>query len=95
MQTIFTQGGKWALLTLLALWQFTGNAAEPTFTNVTATVGLPQVGSGPVSWGDFDNDGRLDLLLGAGVWRNTGSGFVDVTATVAPGLPGIFVDSVA
>ena len=67
---------------------------------MTATVapGLPGVLTGPVAWGDYDNDGRLDFLLtghtGSGariaqLWRNTGSGFTNVTATVAPGLPGV------
>jgi hypothetical protein len=53
-----------------------------------------------VAWGDYDNDGRLDFLFtgyvgygtGGGpyvsqLWRNTGSGFSNVTASVAPGLP--------
>src|SRR5436190_21636654 len=60
---------------------------------VTAGVApaLPQAFRG--SCGDYDNDGRLDLLLAGGgagtqLWRNTGSGFSNVTASVAPGLPG-------
>ena len=83
------------------VWRNTGSG----FTNVTATVapGLPGVTEGSVAWGDYDNDGRLDFLLTgwadsariAQVWRNTGSGFVNVTATVAPGLPGVYYSSVA
>ena len=54
--------------------------------------GLPQVFIGSVACGDYDNDGRLDFLLTgypsiSQVWRNTGSGFSNVTASVAPGLP--------
>jgi hypothetical protein len=53
----------------------------------------------PVAWGDYDNDGRLDLLLAGSdvsqLWRNTGSAFSNVTASVAPGLPGIYAGSVA
>src|SRR6266404_8934063 len=93
--TILTQGQKCALVLLAALWQFAGNAADSTFVNVTGTVGLPQDGYGPVAWGDYDNDGRLDLLVGGAVWRNTPSGFTNVTATVAPGLAGISVGSAA
>jgi hypothetical protein len=59
-----------------------------------------------VAWGDYDNDGRLDFLLTgttnggyAGIisqlWRNTGAGFSNVTASVAPGLPGVSNSSVA
>ena len=60
--------------------------------------GLPGGEFGSAAWGDFDNDGRLDFLLTGSpdyrvsgvsqLWRNTGSGFSNVTASVAPGLPG-------
>ena len=83
------------------VWRNTGSG----FTNVTATVapGLPGVRSSSVAWGDYDNDGWLDFLLTgdsnsvpiAQVWHNTGSGFTNVTATVAPGLPGVRGSSVA
>ncbi|MBX3435525.1 MAG: VCBS repeat-containing protein [Pirellulales bacterium] len=68
--------------------------AIPTFTNVTAAVGLTHVqsatpGTEPMSGGaaaaDFDGDGLVDLFFtrvdGTDVlYRNTGSGFVDVSA---------------
>ncbi|MEY2407620.1 MAG: hypothetical protein QOF48_290 [Verrucomicrobiota bacterium] len=77
------------------LWRNTGNG----FTNVTSLApGLPGLDSGSVSWGDYDNDGRLDFLLTAGIsqlWRNTGSGFTNVTATITPGLPGVSGSSAA
>jgi hypothetical protein len=69
---------------------------------VTASVapGLPGVFDGSVAWGDFDNDGRLDFLLTGAtnsvppqLWRNTGGGFSNVTARVAPGLPGLYSSS--
>jgi hypothetical protein len=61
------------------LWHNLGGGA---FTKLTAT-GLPSILDGTATWGDFDNDGRLDVLLagfGAGreaisqVWRNQGDG---------------------
>jgi len=85
------------------LWRNTGSG----FSNVTATLApdLPGVFSGSVAWGDYDNDGRLDFLLtgyanGYGYFvsqlrRNTVSGFTNVTATVAPRLPGVGGGSVA
>jgi hypothetical protein len=52
-----------------------------------------------VAWGDYDSDGRLDFLLSGSLdislWHNTGNGFSNVTATVAPGLPGLYDSSVA
>lgn len=70
------------------VWRNTG--AE--FTNLS--VGLPPLGNCSVAWGDYDNDGRLDILFCGGttsgpiaqVWRNTGNGFTNSNA----GLPGVF-----
>jgi len=103
--TVRLAAAPWLVATML-LCAVGAHAAEPTFTKVTATVapGLPQVGISSVAWGDYDNDGRLDFLITGGannytpvsqLWRNTGSGFVNVTATVAPGLPGVRAGSVA
>ena len=84
------------------LWRNNGNG---TFSNVTASAapGLPGVESSSVAWGDYDNDGRLDFFLTgyhggnrfSQIWRNTGSGFTNVTANIAPGLPGVDTGSVA
>jgi hypothetical protein len=82
------------------VWRNTGNG----FSNIDA--GLPGVFYSSVAWGDYDNDGRLDILLTgatnsgfdsyptgpiAQIWRNTGAGFTNINA----GLPGVFYSSVA
>jgi len=70
------------------------------FTNVAP--GIPGFAYGAVAWGDYDNDGDLDLLISGisvlvdvtTIFRNdisTGGGFTDI----APGLPGVWFPSVA
>ena len=75
------------------LWRNTGS----NFVNVTASIapGLPAIIQGPLAWGDYDNDGRLDMLLSGQIWRNTDNGFTNVTATVAPGLSTVVSSSLA
>jgi predicted nucleotidyltransferase len=64
---------------------------EPTFTDIGA--GLPGVYHGVATWGDFDEDGDLDVLVAGDtqsasgyitrVYRNDGSGtFVDIEASL-------------
>ena len=77
------------------LWRNLGNG---TFAKVSTD--LPGVSQGAVAWGDFDQDGRLDILLTGfantgsvcQVWRNLGNGsFANINA----GLPGVYRSSVA
>ena len=111
MKFFHARFGAWVLLWSLLAVPLAGTVlAQPALTNVTATVapGLSGVANGSVAWGDYDNDGLIDFILiggaaGANVnyqpvaqlWHNTGSGFVNVTDTVAPGLPGMAHGSVA
>jgi hypothetical protein len=77
------------------LWRNLGNGI---FTNIS--VNLPGVTQGAVAWGDFNQSGRLDILLtgytttGAvcQVWRNLGNGLF---TTMNVGLPGVYQSSVA
>jgi hypothetical protein len=77
------------------LWRNLGNG---TFAKVP--IGLPGISQGAVAWGDFDQDGRLDILLtgytqtGAvcQAWRNLGNGnFTNMNIAV----PGVYESSVA
>jgi uncharacterized repeat protein (TIGR01451 family) len=62
---------------------------------------LTGVRDSSVAWGDYDNDGDLDILLTgygnnfvAKVYRNDGGGFTD-SGTVDDALPGVSTSSVA
>ena len=63
------------------IYQNTGG----NFTDIGAS--LTGVAFGSVAWGDYDNDGDLDLLIAgsdlAKVYQNTGSGFTDIGANLA------------
>ncbi|MBI1349309.1 hypothetical protein GC163_23825 [bacterium] len=66
-----------------------------TFTDISAgLVGVKSTGGRNVAWGDYDNDGDLDILLTGSVslgnytsriYRNENGSFTDITA----GLPGV------
>jgi len=66
------------------------NNGDGTFTNVTSQAGILPLASGrSIAWGDYDNDGDLDLFISRGtdngslkqtLYRNNGDGtFTDVT----------------
>lgn len=63
------------------------NNSDGTFTELAAAAGLAYAGaSGSAVWGDIDNDGYPDLVLGnrqenSRIYRNLGNGtFADITA---------------
>jgi predicted nucleotidyltransferase len=84
-------------------WQFTaGPAVDRRFVGFTDIgAGLTGVNEGSVAWGDYDNDGDLDILLTGNdsrfkrvskVYRNDGGGaFADIGA----GLTAVYRGSVA
>ncbi len=47
---------------------FYRNEGDGTFTKITQSAWVMDSGSGtPAAWGDYDNDGDLDLFLGSGI----------------------------
>jgi choice-of-anchor C domain-containing protein len=88
-------------ITFSNVCQLYHNDGGGAFTPVTS--GLPNVSSGAAAWGDFDNDGYLDLLV-TGTTNSGVSGAIsriyhnngDGTFTVLnAGLPGVYNSSVA
>lgn len=78
------------------------NRGDGTFEDVTGEAGLlePEYPSQTAAWGDFDNDGRLDLFVGnesfgdarnpTQLFRNEGDGtFTDVAAEVSADVVGV------
>ena len=72
------------------------NDGNGTFANVTASVGLGSLFGTNGAWGDYDNDGDLDLFFARSsatnaanaLFRNNGGTFVSVTSTAGViGLP--------
>jgi fibronectin type 3 domain-containing protein len=57
---------------------------------VTVSAGLPGTYSGPVAWGDYDNDGDLDMLMNGAIFRNN----IDAENT-APTAPANLAATVA
>ncbi len=90
-------------LPITQLWHNNGNG---TFTLVNNT-GLPNLENDAIAFGDFDNDGRQDVLLigtdgknsdntahlNSGIWHNNGDG--TFTKISMPGLPAIWEGAVA
>ena len=63
------------------------NNNSGTFTNVSSSSGLNTQSAEAVSWGDYDNDGDVDLFAGrlfgnsSDLYRNNGNGtFTNVSA---------------
>lgn len=80
----------------------------PSLTEDPVSGTLPQVGFGAVAWRDFDRDGLVDFVITGSttsnfstltsshliskIYRNTGSGFEEVTSVA---LPGVYDSAVA
>jgi len=58
------------LLLLLSRALAGGASGQVTFENVTAKMGLTGVTNSAAAWGDFNNDGWVDLYDGRALWRN-------------------------
>jgi len=95
LDALLTGGGSKTFIT--KIYRNDGGGA---FTDIGAA--LPGIRDGAVAWGDYDNDGDLDLLftgwsvpnleLIARIYRNDGNG---IFTDVGGGLPGVLSGSTA
>src|SRR5688572_938776 len=77
-------------LILAASGLLPGEPIKP-FSDVTEAVGLKGMSGGTAAWGDFDNDGWVDVCAGGEVWRNDkGKRFTKVTQVGGPAVWGDF-----
>jgi len=61
------------------------------FIDVTEAMGLKGNNGGVAAWGDFDNDGWVDVCIGGEVWRNEeGKRFTKVAKVGGPAIWGDF-----
>ncbi|MDB6019020.1 MAG: putative peptidase [Pedosphaera sp.] len=90
-------------LDLLIAGGTSSNAVTRIYRNLGGTnlvdiqAGLPGISGGQVMWGDFDNDGRLDVLVtGSGLTRifhnDGGNTFTDINAGLNPGVSAVWTD---
>ena len=79
-----------------------GSSLSQNFEDVSSLLSsLPAMESPSIVWGDYDNDGKLDLMITgkaaspvSKLYHNTGSGFED-QSSLLPSLPQILGSSVA
>src|SRR5690349_1774524 len=91
IRTIIFAAAVW-LGALLLAFKLAHHATAQGFNQVPLS--LPGVAQGAVAWGDFDNDGKLDLLIagdtGAGLitqlYRNNGGGVFTLMPVALPGI---------
>ena len=98
---ILLTGSDASFASVTKLYRNSGGA-NPTFSDVGA--GLDGVQQSSVAWGDYDNDGDLDILLTgftasgfppiAKLYRNSG-GANPTFSDVGAGLTGVYLSSVA
>jgi len=79
-------------------------AAPPLLTFTDISAGLTGVYGGSVAWGDYNSDGKLDILLTGSdsgsvpvskIYKNNGNGTFSEDATAESGLVGVAASSVA
>ena len=49
-----------------------GHAAPIVFENANESLGISGMSAGNAAWGDYNNDGWVDVTDGDNLWRNEG-----------------------
>lgn len=73
----------------LAIEQSDLSSNEPIFRDVTEASGIPKIAASGISFGDYDNDGWVDMLAGGRLFRNVSTSdrivFTDMTSALGLG----------
>ncbi len=81
--------GVWVCTLAIALSAAEGQESLKPFLDVTEATGLNGNNHGVAAWGDFNNDGWVDLCIGGEIWRNeAGKRFTSAGRVAGSGIWG-------
>jgi photosystem II stability/assembly factor-like uncharacterized protein len=86
--SIFNDGGNLIVVGNGGVWETSvGDPIPIRFSNETAThaPGLTELDVGDVAWGDYNDDGNVDMIVEGVLWRNNGAPGYTFTSVFTPG----------